>query len=231
MATSFHAEYGSGGRVVTYNAEYDALPDIGHACGHNLIAMTSIASFLGVAAALRESKIPGRVRLIGTPAEEEGGGKLQIIAAGAYDDVDACLMIHPSPVNPGWAAESKITGTAYGKSLANKKFKATFKGKSAHAGMAPYQGVNALDAAVLAYNGVSVLRQQIRPYDRLHAIIPDGGKQGNVITAKATAEYTARSATNKEVLALERRIKNCVHGAALATDCTVEVEELVYLTY
>ncbi|TGO68938.1 hypothetical protein BOTNAR_0017g00010 [Botryotinia narcissicola] len=117
VPTAFSAEYGSGGRLVVYNAEYDALPDIGHACGHNLIATASIASFLGLAAAIKENNIPGRVRLLGTPAEEGGGGKLKLIDAGAYKDVDACMMVHPSTRDPSHG----LVGSAYSTTLANHK--------------------------------------------------------------------------------------------------------------
>lgn len=157
------AEYGSGGHVVAFNAEYDALPDIGHACGHNLIAMMSIGAFLGLAEAIKTYGIEGRVRLIGTPAEEGGGGKLKLIEAGAFRDVDACLMTHPGPEE----TSAGFTGDAYMPTLANCKFSIHYTGKAAHAAMNPWQGVNALDAVVLAYNGISALRQQIRPDERI----------------------------------------------------------------
>lgn len=215
------AEYGSGGRVVAYNAEYDALPDIGHACGHNLIATASIGSFLGVAAALKQSKLPGRVRLIGTPAEEGGGGKLPIIDAGAYEDVDACLMVHPAPDT---LLKDGATGVANFSSLANVKYRVHFTGKPAHAAMAPWQGINALDAVCLTYNGVSMLRQQIKPYERIHGVIVEGGTRPNVITAKTTMEYYCRSATLDEAEALKDRVVKCCKGAATSTGCTFEYE-------
>lgn len=224
LQTSFVAEYGSGGRVVAFNAEYDALPKIGHACGHNLIATASIGAFLGVAAALKELKLPGRVRLIGTPAEEEGGGKLHIIEAGAYEAVDACLMVHP-------AAHKRfpdgVTGVAYCKSSANVKFRAHFIGKPAHAATAPWQGINALDAVCLAYNGVSMLRQQIQSYERIHGVIVEGGTRPNVITASASVDYYCRSTTLDEAEALKDRVIKCFDGAATATGCSVEYEMLV----
>ncbi|KAJ6086827.1 amidohydrolase [Penicillium canescens] len=221
LQTSFVAEYGSGGRVVAFNAEYDALPEIGHACGHNLIATSSIGAFLGVAAAIKESKLPGRVRLIGTPAEEGGGGKLHIIDAGAYEDVDACLMVHP-------AAHKRfpdgVMGVAYASSSANTKFTAQFIGKPAHAASAPWQGVNALDAVCLAYNGVSMLRQQIQPYERIHGVIVEGGTRPNVVTASTSVEYYCRSKTLMEAKALKERIIKCFEGAAIATGCSVKYE-------
>jgi amidohydrolase len=230
VETSFYSEVGSGGRVVVYNAEYDALPGIGHACGHNLIATASIASFLGVAAALKASNLPGRVRLYGTPAEEGGGGKLKLISAGAYKDVDACLMVHPGPPRPAPKSHDGHgccvpTGKAYGTSLANKKFNVTYIGRPAHAAMAPYQGLNALDAVVLAYNGVSMLRQQTRTHDRIHGVILEGGQRPNVITSYAKSGYYVRSATLKEATALQKRVKGCLDGAATATGCEVEYQE------
>ncbi|CZR67583.1 related to amidohydrolase AmhX [Phialocephala subalpina] len=225
LATSFRAEFGSGGRVVAFNAEYDALPEIGHACGHNLIATASIAAFIGLAAMLRGTNLPGRVRLIGTPAEEGGGGKLLLIDAGAYKDVDACLMVHPTPPWPQVPAGTiQTTGSAYGTTNANVKFNVSFIGKPAHAAVAPYEGVNALDAVVLSYNAVSMLRQQTRPSDRIHSVILEGGQRPNVITASTKSQYYVRSASLKSARALKERVKNCLDGAALATGCKVEYE-------
>ena len=160
--------------MVTFNVEYDALPDIGHACGHNLICTGSLAAFLGVVAAMKAhtGDFKGRVRALGTPAEEGGGGKIKLIDAGAYKDVDACLMTHPfaSALIP-----PIYKGVAYGTSVASAKFEVTFTGRPAHAAAAPHEGVNALDAAVLAYNGLSMLRQQIKPDERIQVVILKGG--------------------------------------------------------
>jgi amidohydrolase len=157
---------------VTFNVEYDALPGIGHACGHNLICTGSLAAFLGVVAAMKEHGIEGRVRALGTPAEEGGGGKIKLIDAGAYEDVDACLMTHPFAAA---LIPPMFSGVAYVTNVASAKFGATFTGKPAHAAAAPHQGVNALDAAVLAYNGLSMLRQQIKPDERIQVVILKGG--------------------------------------------------------
>ncbi|TEY79610.1 hypothetical protein BOTCAL_0043g00140 [Botryotinia calthae] len=196
VPTAFSAEYGSGGRLVVYNAEYDALPDIGHACGHNLIATASIASFLGLAAAIKEHNVSGRVRLLGTPAEEGGD---------------------PS--------HGRV-GSAYSTTLANHKFKIHYTGKPSHAAMAPWEGINALDAVVLAYNAISVLRQQIKPYERINGVIESGGTRPNIITASAGLVYYIRSATLKEADELKARAIKCFEGAAIATGCTVEFEEI-----
>lgn len=216
LETSFSCEYGTGGRLVTINCEYDALPEIGHACGHNLIATGSISAFLGLVAFLKANSIQGRVRLLGTPAEEGLGGKIKLINAGAYKGVDACLMAHPfgSPVN-----------TTYGTCLASAKFRATFTGKPAHAAFAPHEGINALDAAVLAYTGTSVLRQQIKPDQRIQGVMLEGGKSPNIITSKAVLAYNVRGSTLAEMEVLQARVMKCFEGAAIATGCSLEVEE------
>ncbi|KFZ25238.1 hypothetical protein V502_00289 [Pseudogymnoascus sp. VKM F-4520 (FW-2644)] len=220
IQTALMAEFGSGGRVIAFNAEYDALPDIGHACGHNLIATMSIGAFIALAETLKRYKIQGRVRLLGTPAEEGGGGKLKLIEAGAYSDVDACMMIHPGPED-GCAG---YTGDAYMPTLANKKFTVRFTGKAAHASMSPWQGINALDAVVLGYNGVSALRQQIQPAQRIHGVISEGGKRPNIITAHTSLDYYVRSTSLKSADTLMERVVACFKGAAIQTGCEVETE-------
>ncbi|KAG8161027.1 hypothetical protein KVR01_009291 [Diaporthe batatas] len=223
LETSFSAEFGSGGRLVIFNAEYDALPGIGHACGHNLIASSSLAAFLGTAAALRESKSPGRVRLLGTPAEEGGGGKLKLIAAGAYRDCAASLMVHPGP---GSRLPAPIRGVAYVPMLANVKKRVHFTGRESHAAIAPWEGANALDAVCLSYNAIAMLRQQIRPFERIHGVFRRAGDRPNIIPAHCTVEYYVRSDTKVHAETLWQRVLRCFEGAALATDCKYEVETL-----
>ncbi|KAH8884208.1 hypothetical protein GQ53DRAFT_880711 [Thozetella sp. PMI_491] len=220
LETAFVAEYGQGGPVVAFNAEYDALPGIGHACGHNLIATMSIGAFLGLAKVIEETKITGRVRLIGTPAEEGGGGKLKIIDAGGFEDVDACMMVHPGPEETC----AGFTGDAYMPTLANHKLRVRFVGRAAHAAMAPWDGVNALDAAVLAYNGISALRQQMHPSSRVHCIIAEGGERPNVIPQGATLDCYIRCPTLQSANDLLGRVKCCFEGAGLQTGCKVEFE-------
>ncbi|CAI7638734.1 hypothetical protein PCG10_003650 [Penicillium crustosum] len=220
LDTSFVAEYGKGGRVVAYNAEYDALPGIGHACGHNLIAMMSIGAFLGVAEALKQQNIPGRVRLVGTPAEEGFGGKIPIINAGAYKDVDACMMVHPGP----FAECPGFTGDAYMPTLASLKVTVRFTGKTAHAAMAPWEGTNALDAAVLSYSGIGVLRQQIHPCNRVHCVISEGGLRPNIIPGSSALDCYIRSPSVAMAEELFLRVENCFKGAALQAGCTMEVQ-------
>ncbi|KAF2099917.1 metal-dependent amidase/aminoacylase/carboxypeptidase [Rhizodiscina lignyota] len=222
VATSMEAEYGSGGRVVTFNAEYDSLPDIGHACGHNLIATASVAGFIGAAAALKASGKSGRVRLLGTPAEEGGGGKLKLIDAGAFKDVDACMMVHPAPFTETCKG---LTGAAYATSAANCKLYVTFHGRPAHAAFAPWQGSNALDAATLAYSAVSMMRQQIRPEDRIHSIINHGGDRPNVVPHMSKMNYYCRAPTLARAKMLRHRVEACFRAAGLATNCHVEIQE------
>jgi amidohydrolase len=223
LDTAFSAEYGTGGRLIIYNAEYDALPGIGHACGHNLIASAAFASFLGVAAALKRSGRPGRVRLLGTPAEEGGGGKLKLLAAGAYKGADASLMVHPGP---GHKLSGPIRGVSYVRMLANVKMRVYFTGKEAHAAIAPWDGVNALDAVCLSYNAIAMLRQQIRPYERIHGVFRSAGDRPNVTPANCCVEYYVRSDTRAHAQRLWERVEKCFEGAAIATGCEVRSEAL-----
>ncbi|KAF2816772.1 metal-dependent amidase/aminoacylase/carboxypeptidase [Mytilinidion resinicola] len=224
LPTSFEATYGRGGRLAVFNVEYDALPGIGHACGHNLIATGSLAAFFGVVALLKKHQLPGRVRALGTPAEEGGGGKIKLIDAGAYAGVDACLMTHPMSGHM-FPTKAAVAGLAYGTSVASAKFRAIFTGRTAHAAASPQDGVNALDAAVLAYSGISMLRQQILPAQRIHGIILEDGEKANVIPARSLMDYNVRGATLRETKVLQERVVNCFKGAAVATGCEVEFEE------
>lgn len=220
--TSFEASSGSEGRLVVFNAEYDALPGIGHACGHNLIATSSIAAFIATAEALKASNIPGRVRLLGTPAEESGGGKIKLINAGAYRNVDACLMAHPGPSNMQvmGSTMTSVDGVAATRSLARKQVIVEFHGKNAHAGLNPWDGRNALDAVVASYVNISLLRQQISPSARVHGAIRQGGKEPNIIPDSASLEYFIRDSTARSVDNLAIRVQNCFKAGALATECS-----------
>lgn len=185
--TSFEVEFGNGGRLIVFNAEYDALPGMGHACGHNLIATSSITAFIATTESIKASGIAGRVRLLGTPAEESGGGKIKLINAGAYRDVDACLMAHPGPSTmTEMGGTSGVDGISATRSLARKQVQVTFKGQNAHAGLAPWHGRNALDAVVASYVNVSLLRQQLPPSARVHGVIRQGGHEPNIIPDAAS---------------------------------------------
>lgn len=223
LNTSFEVESGDGGKLVVFNAEYDALPGIGHACGHNLIATSSIAAFLFAAELLKVSSIPGRVRLLGTPAEESGGGKIKLITAGAYVGVDACLMAHPGPSEmKGMGAKGFVDGVSATTSLARKQVAVTFRGQNAHAGLAPWNGRNALDAVVASYVNISLLRQQIPPTARIHGVVRQGGAEPNIIPDSATLEYFIRDTSAASVNDLANRVEKCFQAGALATECTVE---------
>ncbi|KAF5565611.1 amidohydrolase [Fusarium phyllophilum] len=222
LETSFVAEYDHGGHLVTICSEYDALEGVGHACGHNIIATASIASFLGIVAALRQSGAPGRVRILGCPAEEGGGGKIKLIHAGAFKNIDAALMVHAS--TPLDIPQPDGAAAVGGRSVAI--FRGIFTGKPAHAGVVQWNGINALDAASLTYSAISMMRQQIRPTDRLNLYIKEGGQMTNIITARSVVEVGVRTLTLGENEKLQERVRDCFKGAALATGCTVGFESV-----
>jgi len=223
--TAFFAVKDSGrpGPTIAYLAEYDALIDIGHACGHNIIGVTSVAAAIALSETLDSTG--GKVVVLGTPAEEGGlrgkGGpngnvKARFVEHGYLEDVDIALMVHPS-------GKTRLTGPT----LANNHLYFHFYGKPSHAGSSPHKGVNALDALVLLYNGISVLRQQLPDGIRVHGIITNGGQAPNVIPEYASAHYYIRAPSREEVLALEPRIRAIAEGVALATGTTVKIEHQV----
>ncbi|KAL5339739.1 hypothetical protein BJX70DRAFT_145496 [Aspergillus crustosus] len=233
LPTAFQISYSHGnnnksnGRIVAFNAEYDALPGIGHACGHNLIATSSIAAFIATCEALKSSApadLSYEVRLLGTPAEESGGGKIRLLENGAYKDVDACLMLHPTPISPTRPEVLSLATPPDGGFLANDKVRVTFTGKPAHAAAAPWEGVNALDAVVAAYVNISLLRQQILPTQRIHGIIAHGGDRANIIPGSASVHYSIRSPAMATLKPLTERVVKCFEAAAVATGCKVEFE-------
>ncbi|KAF5968525.1 amidohydrolase [Fusarium coicis] len=226
LDTAFEATFGSGGRQVVFCAEYDALPGIGHGCGHNLIATSSLAAFVSAARALQTTKFPGRLRISGTPAEEGGGGKIKLLEAGAFDppeDIAAVLMSHPMTSGP--SSDGLVyDGIAGTKSIAAYKTKVIFKGRASHAGAEPWNGINALDAAVGAYVNVSMLRQQIRPDERVHGVFEDGGTVPNIIPQYIRMNWCIRSPTLAGCQSLVRRVKACFEAGAAAANCKVEYE-------
>lgn len=220
--TAFYAvkEGGKPGPTVAFLAEYDALIGIGHACGHNLIGVTSVAAAVALSRVLAETG--GRVVVLGTPAEEGGlagkGGprgnvKKRFVDAGLLAGVDVALMVHP-------AGKTRLTELT----LANNHLCFHFYGKPAHAASAPHEGINALDALVLLYNGISVLRQQLPDGVRVHGIITDGGQAPNVIPDYAAAHYYIRASSREQVKALEPRLRAIAHGVALATGTRVQID-------
>ncbi|KAJ0344286.1 hypothetical protein COL154_010245 [Colletotrichum chrysophilum] len=226
IPTSLEAKYGEGGRLVVFNTEYDALPGIGHACGHNLIATASLAGFIATVAALKTSGKPGRVKLLGTPAEEGGCGKGMLVGKGAYDGVAACVMAHPAPMF-AYGTEGRH-GNAFVNHVATLSFKIQFEGKAAHAAASPWEGVNALDAAVLGYNGVSMMRQQMTKDSTVHGIFTDAGIKSNVIPDFAAVEYAVRAPTIEKTLELRDRVVANFRAGAIATGCKMQVEYDVF---
>ncbi|KAL3429236.1 hypothetical protein BDV09DRAFT_203154 [Aspergillus tetrazonus] len=223
LNTSFEAKSGSGGRLINFNAEYDALPEIGHACGHNLITTSSVAAFLALSTVLKQYNMPGRTQLLGTPAEENGGGKAKLIDAGAYIGVDISLMAHAGPreLFPGVV----LDGCAGVLMNARKELHCEFTGVSAHAGGNPWDGVNALDALVSAYNNIAMLRQQMMPDERMHCAFLETPKVANVIPAHTKAYWQVRSPTLKGLNSLMSRARRCIEAGAAASGCDVKITE------
>ncbi|MFX1255878.1 MAG: M20 family metallopeptidase [Promethearchaeota archaeon] len=196
------------GPTVAILGEYDALPEIGHGCGHNLIATAALgASF---ALGTIKANLPGKLIFFGTPAEEEGGGKIKMIQSGLFDNVDVAMMFHPS---------SGYTMAGRG-SLAMTEVKIEFFGKAAHSSNSPEYGINALDAVIQTFNGINALRQHIRASSRIHGIITHGGIKPNIVPDYAAACFYVRSPDNKYCDELLNKLRNIVQGAALATGST-----------
>ncbi|CAK7229693.1 hypothetical protein SBRCBS47491_007334 [Sporothrix bragantina] len=228
LDTSFEAESGSGGHLIVYCAEYDALPGIGHGCGHNLIAMSSVSGFIATARALKDSGKPGRVRILGTPAEEGGGGKVKLLEAGAFkDNVAAAIMVHAVPQH---SFAKGYSGTSGFRTLASRRFRVMFHGVSSHAGAQPWGGRNALDAAVGAYATLSMLRQQIHPMERINAVIENGGVVPNIIPDYACMAFGVRSHNSQTADALYDRVKQCIDAGAIASGCKTEYETAIPYT-
>ncbi|KAI7853714.1 hypothetical protein BDC45DRAFT_509946 [Circinella umbellata] len=213
METSFRAEYGedgSEGRSIGICSEYDALPGLGHACGHNLIAISGLASALAVKALLESGKALGKVVLYGTPSEELLSGKIIMMNNGAFKDIDVCLMLHPSNQN-----------RHYESFFALQDVKVEYHGKPSHAGGAPWNGVNALDAICQAWVSIGLLRQQLQGQDRVHGIITDGGQAPNIIPSFTSGHFYVRSSSAARVDEIKQKVDNCFRAAALATGAEV----------
>ncbi len=214
VETAFRATVDTGeGPTIAILCEYDALPAIGHACGHNVIATAGVGA--GAALATLRDRLPkGRVQVIGTPAEEGGGGKVKLIRGGVFNAVDAAMMIHGFD---RWIMHQDLLG------IVRCRFE--FTGKAAHASADPWEGVNALDAVIQTFNNVSMLRQQVRPEARIHGIVNDGGAAANIIPEFASATFYVRAAELDYMWALQKRVIACAEGAARATGCTLKVVE------
>jgi amidohydrolase len=214
VETAFRATIETGlGPTIAILCEYDALPGIGHACGHNVIATSGAGA--GAALAAVKGQLPkGRIQVIGTPAEEGGGGKVKLIKAGVFKDVDCAMMIHGFDRT---ILHQDLLGIARG------TFE--FTGKASHASADPWEGVNALDAEIAMYNSVSMLRQQVRPDCRIHGIITSGGAAANIIPEYAAAVFYVRAPRIDTMWDLFRRVSAAAEGAARATGCTIKITQ------
>lgn len=205
------------GPVIALIAEYDALPGVGHGCGHNLIAAGAAGAALGLSAVM--PRLQGVLKVFGTPAEEctsEPGGKIRLIDAGTFGGVDACLMFHP------WTATQLV-----GSDLAVAALDISFQGKTAHAAADPWRGANALDGVLLTYTNINALRQHVKSDVRIHGIVTHGGDAPNVVPDQASARFAVRSADRAYLEEVVSRVEDCARGAALATGTEVAVDRLV----
>ncbi|XP_027857249.1 peptidase M20 domain-containing protein 2 isoform X1 [Xiphophorus couchianus] len=220
LPTAFRASWGSVGTTgeprrlnVGFLCEYDALPEIGHACGHNLIAEVGAAAAVGLKAAVEtQPELPVEITVLGTPAEEAMGGKIDLIRAGAFTDVDLIFMAHPAQQDASFLPTVTIAEVSV-----------KYHGKASHASAYPWEGVNALDAAVLAYSNLSALRQQLKPEWKLHGIIKHGGAKPNIIPAYSELEFYLRTPRLSDLWDLKAKAEACFRAAALATGCQVEI--------
>ena len=213
LDTAFQASRnGTGdGPVIAFLAEYDALPELGHACGHNLIAAASVGAGLGTASILGD--FSGEIRIIGTPAEENGGGKRIMVDAGVFENVDAAMMFHPASKN------MVLRG-----SLASMRVKIEFFGKTSHAAASPQEGINALDAMISTFNNVNALRQHFEIKDRIAGIITHGGDAANIIPGYTAAEFSVRGESEKRREEVLQKLIYCAEASALATGCQMKYE-------
>ncbi len=208
LSTAFSAEAGDVGPVIGVLCEYDALPGIGHACGHNIIAAAGLGA--GLAAATIARALNGRVRILGTPAEEGGGGKVLMAQRGAFEGLGAALMVHPA------GADLRRMHA-----IAIQQLWVTYEGAAAHAAAAPQRGRNALDGAVLGYMNVAALRQHIRSDERIHGIFTEAGEQANIVPRHAAARWYVRSPTLRRLDLLKTRVQACLQAGADAAGVSI----------
>jgi amidohydrolase len=207
VATAFEARAGTHGPEVAVLCEYDALPGIGHACGHNVIAAAGLGAGLALAALADEAG--GRVRIMGTPAEEGGGGKILMARQGAFDGLAAAMMVHP--------ADADLIRMDC---IAVQEMYVEYQGRAAHAAAAPHEGRNALDAAVLGYVNVAALRQHILPTERIHGVFTRAGDKANIVPAETAMTWMVRSPTIASLQPLKQRVLACLEASAAATGCS-----------
>lgn len=213
LETAFRATYRGSEKepVVAFLAEYDALPKLGHACGHNLIATASLGAALGVEMGM--DPVPGTIELIGTPGEEGGGGKVILAEAGIFDGVDVAMMFHPSARTILWK-----------RALARRKLFIEFFGKSAHAASHPEKGISALDATLLTFQNINALREHIGDDARIHGIITEGGDAPNIVPDHSASLFYVRALDDDACDNLLEKVQNCARAAALATGAEVQME-------
>ena len=209
LPTAFRASYGQGKPVIAFIAEYDALPEIGHACGHNLIATAAVAAAIGTKEAV--DRLGGSIQVIGTPAEELNGGKIIMAERGAFTGIDAAMMMHPA-----------IHDSAMITALACIALEVEFFGKEAHAAAHPELGINALEAMILSFNAIDALRQHVRSDARIHGIITDGGKAANIVPAHSAGRFLVRAGNLSVLNELRERVQDCFKAASQATGARLE---------
>ncbi|MGD0321702.1 MAG: M20 family metallopeptidase [Acidimicrobiales bacterium] len=213
LPTALEARSGSGPVSLALCAEYDALPGVGHACGHNLIAAAAVGAAIALAGVPEEVGLT--VTVLGTPAEEGGGGKILMLERGAFDGVHAAMMVHP------WH-EDRLGTTC----LAVDHFEVRYSGREAHASASPERGRNAADALVVAQVGIGLLRQHLRPGDQVHGIVMKGGDAVNVVPKDAVAHFMVRAPSLQDLALLRPRIERCLEAGALATGTELEIRAL-----
>jgi amidohydrolase len=218
LETAFRASWGEGPVTIAYLCEYDALPEIGHACGHNLIATAGLGAAYGLKAALSPSQV--RLLVVGTPAEEGGGGKVIMLERGAFEGVDVALIAHPSPADIDMPPMYGVQG-----------LEAEYRGRAAHASFAPEMGINALDGLITAYQAIAQLRQHIRRDARIHGIITYGGSAPNVVPDRAVGHFLVRALRPSYLDELTEKVQRCFEAGAAASGATLEVRptERLYL--
>jgi amidohydrolase len=209
LATAFRATYGKGKPKIALLAEYDALPEIGHGCGHNIIAASAVGA--GVASKIAVDNLGGSIIVLGTPGEESLGGKIDMVNAGIFDNVDVAMMVHPSTLN-----------IAMERMLACITLEVEFFGKAVHAAVVPSEGINALEAVILSFNSINSLRQHIKEKARIHGIITDGGATPNVVPAHSAARFLIRAPDYGYLEELKGKVLNCFKGASLASGARLE---------
>jgi len=209
LPTAFRASYGQGKPAIAIMAEYDALPKIGHACGHNIIATCAVGA--GVASKLAIDQFGGSILVIGTPAEELYGGKEIMAGRGAFDDLDMAMMVHPAVYD--------ITIIEF---LTCQSLDVEFFGKAAHAAACPEEGINALEAMLQSFTAINSLRQHIRDKARIHGIITDGGEAANIVPAHSAGNFIVRAQDSAYLDELKQRVLDCFTGAAIATGARLE---------